>query len=177
MLLLNPDAEWWAGTLADYVEVARAHPASGDRRADDPQPGRDHVSERPAASRASSTPSATRSWARSGPTTVHAAGTTWRAGTGSTEREVDWVSGACMLLPRKAFDEVGMLDEAFLLYGEELDLATRLRDAGRAVLFTPEVEVLHASGISTGRSRRMTVSTPRASTGTTASTERRDGGD
>ncbi len=75
----------------------------------------------------------------------------------STEREVDWVSGACMLLPRKVFDEVGMLDESFLLYGEELDLATRLRDAGWSVLYTPDVEVLHALGISTGRSRRMSV--------------------
>jgi N-acetylglucosaminyl-diphospho-decaprenol L-rhamnosyltransferase len=75
----------------------------------------------------------------------------------STEREVDWVSGACMLLPRKVFDEVGMLDEAFLLYGEELDLATRLRDAGWTVLYTPEVEILHALGVSIGRSRRMSV--------------------
>jgi N-acetylglucosaminyl-diphospho-decaprenol L-rhamnosyltransferase len=75
----------------------------------------------------------------------------------STEREVDWVSGCCMLLPRKVFDEVGILDESFLLYGEELDLATRLREAGWSVLFTPNVEILHALGVSTGRSRRMTV--------------------
>ena len=45
---------------------------------------------------------------------------------------------------------MGLLDESFLLYGEELDLATRLRDAGWSVLFTPEVEVLHAIGVSTG---------------------------
>jgi GT2 family glycosyltransferase len=75
----------------------------------------------------------------------------------TTEREVDWVSGCCMLLPRKVFDEVGLLDESFLLYGEELDLATRLRGAGWSVLFSPRVEVLHAIGVSTGRSRRMTV--------------------
>ena len=75
----------------------------------------------------------------------------------TTEREVDWVSGCCMLLPRKVFDEVGLLDESFLLYGEELDLATRLRDAGWAVLFTPEGRGPPRVGVSTGRSRRMTV--------------------
>jgi N-acetylglucosaminyl-diphospho-decaprenol L-rhamnosyltransferase len=68
----------------------------------------------------------------------------------TTEREVDWVSGACMLLPRAAFDAVGGFDDGFPLYGEELDIATRLRDAGWSVLFTPAVEVIHAVGVSTG---------------------------
>jgi N-acetylglucosaminyl-diphospho-decaprenol L-rhamnosyltransferase len=72
----------------------------------------------------------------------------------STEREVDWVSGACMLIRREAFDGVGGFDEAFWLYGEELDLCTRLRDAGWKVLATPELEILHEGGVSTGRSRR-----------------------
>ena len=48
----------------------------------------------------------------------------------------------------------GLLDEGFSLYGEELDIATRLRAAGWTVLFTPEVEILHEGGVSTGRSRR-----------------------
>jgi N-acetylglucosaminyl-diphospho-decaprenol L-rhamnosyltransferase len=74
-----------------------------------------------------------------------------------TEREVDWVSGACMLLPREAYDAVGGFDEGFPLYAEELDIATRLRDIGRTVLFTPEVEILHAIGVSTGRSRAISL--------------------
>jgi N-acetylglucosaminyl-diphospho-decaprenol L-rhamnosyltransferase len=72
----------------------------------------------------------------------------------STEREVDWVSGAAMLIRRSAFEQVGAFDEAFWLYGEELDLCTRLRDAGWKVLATPELEVMHVGGVSTGRSRR-----------------------
>lgn len=156
VLLLNPDTEWWAGTLADYVAVARAHPRAGIvgpmiRNLD----GTVYPSGRPL------------------PSVVDAVGHGFlgpflpgnrfsrryhmQGWDRSTEREVDWVSGACMLLPRKVFDDVGMLDETFLLYGEELDLATRLRDAGWSVLYTPDVEVLHALGISTGRSRRMSV--------------------
>jgi N-acetylglucosaminyl-diphospho-decaprenol L-rhamnosyltransferase len=73
----------------------------------------------------------------------------------TTEREVDWVSMSAVLLRRAAFDDVGLLDERFFLYGEELDLCTRLHDSGWRVLFTPEVEVVHEGGVSTGRSRQM----------------------
>lgn len=72
----------------------------------------------------------------------------------STEREVGWVSGAAMLIRRSALEEVGGFDEAYWFYGEELDLGTRLRDSGWRVLATPELEVLHVGGVSTGRSRR-----------------------
>jgi N-acetylglucosaminyl-diphospho-decaprenol L-rhamnosyltransferase len=41
-------------------------------------------------------------------------------------------------------------DERFPLYAEELDIATRLRGAGWSVVFTPDVEVIHAVGVSTG---------------------------
>jgi N-acetylglucosaminyl-diphospho-decaprenol L-rhamnosyltransferase len=156
VLLLNPDTEWWAGTLADYVAIARAHPRAGIvgpmvRNTD----GTVYPSGRPLPSVADAV-----GHAFLGPFApgnrfsrrYHMEG--WDR---SIEREVDWVSGSCMLLPRRVFDQVGMLDESFLLYGEELDLATRLRDAGWSVLFTPQVEILHALGVSTGRSRRMTV--------------------
>lgn len=72
----------------------------------------------------------------------------------STEREVDWVSFAAMLIRRSAFEGVGGFDEGFWLYGEELDLCTRLRAAGWKVLASPAVEVVHVGGVSTGRSRR-----------------------
>ena len=49
---------------------------------------------------------------------------------------------------------MGGFDEGFPLYAEELDIATRLRAAGWSVLFTPEVELLHAVGVSTGGDRR-----------------------
>jgi len=156
VLLLNPDTEWWVGTLADYVAVARAHPRAGIvgpmiRNLD----GTVYPSGRPLPSVVDAVGHGfvgpimpdnrfTRRYHMEG----------WDR---TTEREVDWVSGACMLLPRKVFEDVGMLDEAFPLFAEELDMATRLRDAGWSVLYTPDVEVLHALGISRGRSRRMSV--------------------
>jgi GT2 family glycosyltransferase len=72
-------------------------------------------------------------------------------------RHVDWVSMSCMLVRRRALEEVGLLDERFFLYAEELDLCTRLKSAGWQVLFTPEVEVVHEGGVSTGLSRRMAL--------------------
>ena len=152
LLFLNPDTEWWRGTLADFVAAARAHPLAGIvgpmvRNMD----GSVYASGRPfpsvldAAGHALLGPIApgnrfTRRYLQEG----------WDR---SSEREVDWVSGCCMLVPREAFDAVGGFDERFPLYGEELDMATRLRDAGWSVLFTPAVEVLHEIGVSTGRSR------------------------
>ena len=51
-----------------------------------------------------------------------------------SEREVDWVSGCCMLVARATLrSRVGLFDEGFPLFGEELDLATRMRDAGLRV--------------------------------------------
>ncbi|MEX1046821.1 MAG: glycosyltransferase family 2 protein [Actinomycetota bacterium] len=72
-----------------------------------------------------------------------------------TEREVDWVSGSCVLLRRAALDDAGIFDDAFFMYAEDADLCTRLREAGWTVLFTPEMEVTHARGLSTAGSRRM----------------------
>ncbi len=67
----------------------------------------------------------------------------------TTARAVDWVSGACMLMPRAAFDEIGGFDEGFPLYAEELDIATRLSTAGWEVRYTPAIEILHQVGVST----------------------------
>ena len=72
-----------------------------------------------------------------------------------SEREVDWVSGSAMLLRRQALEQTGLLDERFFLYAEDVDLFTRLRQAGWSILFTPELEVIHEGGVSIGRSRRM----------------------
>jgi GT2 family glycosyltransferase len=62
---------------------------------------------------------------------------------GGATREVDWVMGAALLLRRDALDEVGLFDEEFFLYSEEVDLQLRLRRAGWKVEYFPEVSVVH----------------------------------
>jgi hypothetical protein len=62
--------------------------------------------------------------------------------------DVDWVSGACLLVSRGAFDLVGGFDEAYFLFWEDADLCRRLRGAGFGVRFCPDARVVHAVGVS-----------------------------
>jgi N-acetylglucosaminyl-diphospho-decaprenol L-rhamnosyltransferase len=64
----------------------------------------------------------------------------------------DWVSGACMVVRRRALEEAGPLDERFFMYFEDADLCRRVREAGWSVYYLPEIEVTHQAGGST-RSR------------------------
>jgi GT2 family glycosyltransferase len=66
---------------------------------------------------------------------------------------VDWVSGACMIVRRSAFDAVGGFDERYWMYWEDADLCRRLFDANWEVQFEPRAIVHHATGAS-GTSRR-----------------------
>ena len=68
--------------------------------------------------------------------------------------EVDSVVGAFMLVRAEAIHQVGLLDETFFLYGEDLDWAYRIRKAGWKIYYNPQVTVLHVKGASTGHSRR-----------------------
>jgi N-acetylglucosaminyl-diphospho-decaprenol L-rhamnosyltransferase len=157
VFLLNPDAEVMAGTFGGFLKVARDHPRAGaiGPMVRDPD--------------GSIYPSA-----RKVPTVAeglgHALLGPFRANRFSkaytmadwdrrSERRVEWVSGSCMLLRREALAEVGVFDERFYMYVEDVDLCTRLRLGGWEVWYTPELEVLHVGGVSTGgyRSRRMTL--------------------
>ncbi len=61
---------------------------------------------------------------------------------------VDWVSGACMLVRRAAFDSVEGFDEGYWMYWEDADLCRRLVDEGWEVHFEPASVVDHATGAS-----------------------------
>lgn len=60
--------------------------------------------------------------------------------------EVDWVSGACMVVTRAALERILPFDERFFLYFEDTDLCRRAREAGHPVFYLPGVEVLHQTG-------------------------------
>lgn len=65
-----------------------------------------------------------------------------------SEREVDWIVGACMLMRREVFEQVGGFDESFFLYAEETDWQRRMRDGGWEIAFTPAAVVTHLGGAS-----------------------------
>jgi GT2 family glycosyltransferase len=67
------------------------------------------------------------------------------------ERDVDVVTGCCLLARREAIEAVGPLDEQFFFYGEETDWCLRLRRAGWAVRFAPVGEIIHHGGASAAR--------------------------
>ena len=58
----------------------------------------------------------------------------------------DWVSGACLLVRRPDAEAVGLLDERFFMYTEDVDFCKSIRSRGRRVLFTPDVEIVHLRG-------------------------------
>lgn len=68
-----------------------------------------------------------------------------------TERQVGWLSGACLLVRRSAFDQIGGFDERYFMYMEDVDLGDRLGKAGWQSIYVPTAEVLHHKGHSTGR--------------------------
>jgi GT2 family glycosyltransferase len=60
--------------------------------------------------------------------------------------DVDWVSGACMLVRRDAFDQVGGMDEEFFLYWEDADFCRRLGQHGWRTVYFPGASIVHAGG-------------------------------
>ena len=70
----------------------------------------------------------------------------WVERTTRREQYVDWVSGACLLVRREAADRVGLLDERYFLYTEDVDFCASVRAAGWKVLFTPSAEIVHLRG-------------------------------
>ena len=70
---------------------------------------------------------------------------------GVEPQTVDWVSGACFLVRRSAFEQVGGFDEAYFMYLEEVDLCWRLGAAGWQVAYVPAAQVTHLQGVSTER--------------------------
>jgi hypothetical protein len=58
-------------------------------------------------------------------------------------REVDYVTGACIMVRKDLLDKIGLFDPKFFLYFEEKDLCLRLKKAGWRVYFTPQASVMH----------------------------------
>ena len=147
VLLLNPDTELLPGALRELVDFMDRHPEcgiAGSRLLD--EKGRTHgsafnfptlwseldrgielrVVTRLLADRAAHRPIPDR------PT------------------EVDWVAGASMIVRREVFETIGLIDESYFLYFEEVDFLLRAKRAGFRTFYVPSSRVIHHMGASTG---------------------------
>jgi N-acetylglucosaminyl-diphospho-decaprenol L-rhamnosyltransferase len=155
-MLVNPDARIIAGTLEGFLKVARDHRRAGAMGALVRDPD------------GSIYPSA-RKFPSMGEGVVHTVAgfvrpqNRWTRSyklldwDRASERRVDWVSGSSMLLRRAALDEVGVFDEGYFMYVEDMDLCARLGSVGWEVWFSPELEVEHVGGTATAGKKRMTL--------------------
>ncbi len=66
--------------------------------------------------------------------------------------EVEILAGAFMLLRKKVLDEIGLLDETFFMYGEDIDLSYRIIKAGYKNYYFPKTRIIHYKGESTKKS-------------------------
>lgn len=71
--------------------------------------------------------------------------------------EVDSLMGAFMLMPKIVFDEVGFLDEDFFMYGEDIDLSYRIKQAGYKIIYYPKSKIIHYKGGSSKKRRRKII--------------------
>ncbi|MCK4486041.1 MAG: glycosyltransferase [Desulfobacterales bacterium] len=65
---------------------------------------------------------------------------------GISPMEVDWVSGACMVVRREALDDVGLIDERFFMYWEDADWCRRMWEKGWKVVYFPQATIVHYVG-------------------------------
>lgn len=68
------------------------------------------------------------------------------------EHEVDAIGGSFMFIPRSVFEKVGGFDEDYFMYGEDIDLCYRIKEAGYKVFYTPRTTAIHFKGESARRS-------------------------
>lgn len=71
--------------------------------------------------------------------------------------EVDVLMGAFMLMPKEVLDEVGLLDERFFMYGEDIDLCLRIKEAGYQIVYYPEASIIHYKGGSSKKRRTKVI--------------------
>ena len=151
-LLLNPDTVVYPSAIACLVAFARSRPKVGiaGSRLEDPD-----GTPQACAFRFLSVASEFESEVRIGP--VSRLLNRWSVVPQELPSEpsrIDWVSGASMLVLSDVLEDVGLLDEAYLLYYEELDLTLRAARAGWECWHVPQSRVIHLVGQATGVSKR-----------------------
>jgi GT2 family glycosyltransferase len=145
VLLLNPDTVVRPGAIASLSAFLDSHPKVGIVGARLEQPdGTPQLS----AFRFPTITSELERSLRVGPLTRLLYGR-WYVSPASAS-PTDWVAGAALMARRGVFESVGLLDEGYFLYYEDVDLCLQARRAGWSCWYVPEARVVHLVGRSTG---------------------------
>ena len=75
----------------------------------------------------------------------------------SKQIEVDYATGCCMMIPRTVLDKVGLLDENYFMYWEDMDYSLRLKNSGIKIHYLPEAKIWHKVGMSGGSQSKMAI--------------------
>ncbi len=149
VLIANPDVVFHPGSLDTLVEAARLNPAAGTLGPAILTP--DGVLY-PSARRLPTI------WLGAGHAVL---GWVWPTNpwtrkyraenSGVHARSAGWLSGSCLLVRRKAFEQIGGFDESYFMYFEDVDLGARMQQAGWENCYVPDAVVTHIGGHSTDR--------------------------
>lgn len=151
VLLLNADAFVQPGALAELVQFMDAHPAVGIAGSRLDNPDGTHQS---SGFRFQSPWSELDRGMRLGIVSHLLSSWVGRTPISSVPCPVDWVSGASMIVRRRVFEEIGLLDEGLYTYYDDIDICLRARRAGWPTWHVPQSRVVHIAGQSTGIDRR-----------------------
>ena len=149
VLLLNPDTEIWPGVLDAMVQLMCDSPRTGV--AGCRLVRRDGTFDHAAKRSIPTVADALRYFRPGASESGYLAPQVAEDGVGP----VDAVNGAFMLIRREALHDVGLLDEGYWMYGEDLDWCTRCRNAGWEVRYNGAITTLHVKGATTGTHRRL----------------------
>ena len=153
VLMLNPDTELHAGTLAGLIPILDERPGVGMAgcRLVRPDGRFDHAARRsfPTIAGALGHFSGLGRRARSPVRLAQ-----YRAPERENAGPVDAINGALMLIRRAALEDVGPFDPGYWLYMEDLDLCYRFKQHGWEVFYEPRVTATHVKGATSGRHRR-----------------------
>lgn len=146
-MLLNPDTEVRPGAVRALVEFMDAHPKVGIAGSSfENQDGADW----PIAFRFPTLGGQFVQGIRSRLVTRLMPGQVTAMRMGREAVDVDWVSGASMIMRRQLLDDIGLMDEGYFLYFEEVDFCLRAWRVGWSCWYVPQSRVMHISGQSTG---------------------------
>ena len=145
--LLNPDTVVRPGALAHLIAFMDANPTVGiaGSRLEDPD-GRPQCS----AFRFPTVLGELEATARFGPLTRLLVDQVIAPPISTEACACDWVAGASMIIRREVFDAIGLLDDRYFMYYEEVDFTVRARRAGWTCWYVPESRVVHLVGQSSG---------------------------